>query len=132
MTLYTLLVTVRENLYKRMDFDSMLLVAELDKHIGKMGLTAPAAMPPSVPVPTSEAAAEAVMDDTEAMRRRIMQLIRELGPTTCDAVEVELTMKHQTASARIRDLVKQGLLVDSGLKGRTRSGCEAIRWVATR
>lgn len=41
---------------------------------------------------------------------------------TCDEVEDFLNMRHQTASARIRDLVLDGLVFDTEIRRKTRSG----------
>jgi len=42
--------------------------------------------------------------------------------STCDEAEEGLDMKHQTASARLRELVLKEFIVDSGMRRRTRSG----------
>jgi hypothetical protein len=47
---------------------------------------------------------------------------------TCDQLECMLDGKHQTVSASIRSLVKEGVLQDSGFKRKTRSGRSAICW----
>ncbi len=47
---------------------------------------------------------------------------------TCDELEYMLGGKHQTVSASIRSLVKEGVLQDSGFKRQTRSGRRAICW----
>jgi len=47
---------------------------------------------------------------------------------TCDQLECMLDSKHQTVSASIRSLVKDGVLQDSGFKRKTRSGRGAICW----
>jgi predicted transcriptional regulator len=47
---------------------------------------------------------------------------------TCDELEYKLGAKHQTVSAAIRSLVKEGVLQDSGFKRKTRSGRSAICW----
>lgn len=41
---------------------------------------------------------------------------------TCDEIEISLDMRHQTASARIRDLVLDNLIFDTHLRRKTRSG----------
>lgn len=51
---------------------------------------------------------------------------------TCDALETLLSMSHQTASARLRDLAMRGDILDSGKRRKTRTGRTAIVWqVAT-
>jgi len=47
---------------------------------------------------------------------------------TCDDVEVALGMKHQTASARIRELAQIGLIASRGVR-KTRSGRNATVWM---
>lgn len=44
---------------------------------------------------------------------------------TCDAMEAAMNLTHQTGSARVHDLEKEGRLVDTGNKGKTRSGRKA-------
>jgi hypothetical protein len=75
---------------------------------------------------TSHAAAVALAPRASAMR----QLIRSYVATqphgaTCDEVEVALSMRHQTASARIRELAQEGSLSDTGDRRPTRSGAAA-------
>tara|TARA_Y100000593_G_C4153904_1_gene258478 strand:- start:116 stop:547 length:432 start_codon:yes stop_codon:yes gene_type:complete len=50
--------------------------------------------------------------------------------TTDDAAEQKLDMKHTTYTARRGELVKMGLVKDSGERAKTRSGKNAVRWVA--
>lgn len=47
---------------------------------------------------------------------------------TCDEVENALELKHQTASARIRELAQMGLIAPRGVR-KTRSGRNATVWV---
>lgn len=81
---------------------------------------------------TSEAAAESIAGDVEALRAIVFSCICSAGERgrTCDAVERRLSMLHQTASARVRDLVLMGKIVDSGVRRRTRSGRKAVVWIA--
>ena len=48
---------------------------------------------------------------------------------TCDEIEEASGLKHQTASARIRELAQKGLIEDSGDRRPTRSGRNAVVWV---
>tara|TARA_Y100000034_G_C6891619_1_gene410285 strand:+ start:1276 stop:1596 length:321 start_codon:yes stop_codon:yes gene_type:complete len=50
---------------------------------------------------------------------------------TDDEIEVALDLRHQTASARRRELVQLGFVVDSGVRRPTRSGRKAKVWVTT-
>jgi len=54
---------------------------------------------------TSRDAAASIVDQVNGMCRDVLRAIREAeNGLTCDEVEQLLGMKHQTASARIRDL----------------------------
>ena len=77
---------------------------------------------------TSEAAGASV--DRLSLRDQVYALIlRRRTGLTDDDIEDELLMRHQTASARRRELVLQGKVVDSGRKRPTRSGRLATVWV---
>lgn len=79
---------------------------------------------------TSEAAAKSIKAQVPTMQRAVLDCIsRGRDGRTCDEVEVWLSMSHQTASARIRDLVKAGAIVDSGQRRPTRSGRKAAVYV---
>ncbi len=87
--------------------------------------------PPSVSTsPTSVAAAESVKPDAGRLRGLVLGAIRKAGVAglTCDECEVQLDMRHQTCSARFRELAKAGVIVDSGRKRETRSGRKAVVW----
>lgn len=71
---------------------------------------------------TSKAGAARTEPSAMAMRGTVEQYIRERGGATCDEVEVALGMRHQTASARIRELVLAERLIDTGDTRKTRSG----------
>lgn len=79
---------------------------------------------------TSRAAAEAIEPSAGSLRGMVLDLIRYRGNATDDEIESELDLRHQTASARRRELVLGGLIFDSGLRRKTRSGRNAIVWVA--
>lgn len=83
---------------------------------------------------TSRAAKESLDDTTiTSLRAAIFALVKEAGQNgvTCEEVEALLEMKHQTASARLRDLAKAGRITDSGMRRKTSSGRAAIVWVLT-
>jgi hypothetical protein len=71
---------------------------------------------------TSASAAASIEAHAGAMRWRVYRYVTERSGATCDEVEVALGMSHQTASARIRELVLGGWLVRSAVKRKTRSG----------
>jgi len=80
---------------------------------------------------TSQTAAESIERRAPIMKRAVLDCIaRGQGDgRTCDEVEAWLEMAHQTVSARIRDLVKSGTIVDSGQRRKTRSGRKATVYV---
>jgi predicted ArsR family transcriptional regulator len=80
---------------------------------------------------TSEEAAERIAESVAGLRRQILFLIYRDGPITCDAVEVLMRGRHQTISARIRELVQMGFVEDTGLRAETRSGRNARLYVVT-
>lgn len=89
-------------------------------------------MPPHVAQQTSLEAAQAIESDVSQLRETVFRYVKgeHLQGATCDEVEVELNMRHQTASARLRELVLTKRVVDSGMRRRTRSGRWAIVWGA--
>jgi hypothetical protein len=80
---------------------------------------------------TSKAAAESIEKDTNRLRKLVFEEIRDAGSCglTCDEVEARLDLRHQTASARVRELALAGQIIDSELKRKTRSGRAAVVWV---
>ena len=81
---------------------------------------------------TSRAAAESI--DAAVLRCRVYLSISDAGADgmTCDEVEAHLAMRHQTASARIRELVLKGYVRASEKCRRTRSGRAATVWEVIR
>lgn len=77
---------------------------------------------------TSRDAAQSV--DGKTLRAIVLAFIRGRNGATCDDVEASLGLRHQTASARIRELVLGGHLIDSGKTNTTRSGRKATVWRA--
>src|SRR5262249_7428356 len=84
---------------------------------------------------TSEAAA-ASLDDLALSRLRRMVLARIMAcgvhGATCDEIEVTERLRHQSASARVGELVLGGLIADCGRRRRTRSGRPARVYVMAR
>jgi len=81
---------------------------------------------------TSKAAADSVEAETPRLRGMVLDVILRARSTglTCDEAEVILGMRHQTISARFRELAKIGSIQDSGRRRPTRSGRRATVWVA--
>jgi site-specific DNA-methyltransferase (adenine-specific) len=77
---------------------------------------------------TSRAAADMIAEAAPQLRSRIFVEIQS-GGMTCDEIEERLGLRHQTASARVNELMTEGRIVDSGKRKETRSGAKAIVWV---
>jgi DNA-binding HxlR family transcriptional regulator len=68
-------------------------------------------MPTATEPQTSKAAANSVAQIAGSLRLKVLNHIRtKPNGATCDEVEQDLSMLHQTASARCRELVQMGLL----------------------
>lgn len=77
---------------------------------------------------TSKEAAVSIAETAGSLRETVRcEIIYHRG-ATCDEVEAALDLRHQTASARIRELFLQGKIYDSGQKRKTRSGRSAVVW----
>jgi len=83
---------------------------------------------------TSRAAADSFGDDDLSRQKRLIMGRFETKPDglTCDEIEVVLGFRHQTASARIRELVLTGFLLDTGRRRHTRSGRPARVYAVVR
>lgn len=81
---------------------------------------------------TSLQAAKDIGSSAEAVRASVLGAIRRAGSygMTDDEIERALDMKHQTASARRRELVIGGWIEPNGKRRPTRSGSPAQVWVA--
>ena len=78
---------------------------------------------------TSLAAHRSIRGSAESMRGQIVEFLRkqEAG-ATCDEIELQRDLRHQTASARVHERMKEGRIVSMGLRP-TRSGRSAHVWV---
>lgn len=79
---------------------------------------------------TSAAAAESIEPLLGRLAADVRAHVRAQGArgATCDEIEEGLGLRHQTASARVRELAQAGLLKDSGERRATRSGRKAAVW----
>jgi len=79
---------------------------------------------------TSESAAEQAAPFRMSLSNQVLAVIKRAGShgVTDDEVEVRLDLRHQTASARRRELVLAGVIKDSGNRRPTRSGRQATVW----
>jgi hypothetical protein len=72
--------------------------------------------------------AKAIALDSPNLRARVLKVIVDKGGATDEEIETVTGLKHQTASARRRELVIRGLVEDSGERRLTTSGRKAIVW----
>tara|TARA_R100000963_G_C4628251_1_gene93953 strand:+ start:754 stop:1062 length:309 start_codon:yes stop_codon:yes gene_type:complete len=79
---------------------------------------------------TSKEAYKSILPHLSDMKGRVLQAIRN-HPSTDDHLEIVLDMRHQSLSACRRQLVKDGLVEESGDYLPTRSGRKANVWVIT-
>lgn len=72
---------------------------------------------------TSKAAAEShAPASVSALKSLMLRFIAYSGGATCDEIEASLGLRHQTASARIKELKDTQKIRDTGTRRRTRSG----------
>jgi hypothetical protein len=82
---------------------------------------------------TSSAAADSLSDGVLGeLQLKVLEVIIACKGMTCDEVELNLGLRHQTASARINELVKAKYIEDSGERRDTSSGRKATVWKPTR
>ncbi|MDR7037365.1 putative transcriptional regulator [Methylobacterium sp. BE186] len=75
---------------------------------------------------TSERAADRIAGSVSHLRKVVLDAIeRASSGMTCDECEHVTGLRHQTCSARVRELVQLGLIKDSGARRPTRSGRNA-------
>jgi len=81
---------------------------------------------------TSKAAATSIEPVAGTVRAIVLAYIRGRGDygATCEEVECGAQLKHQTASARVRELAQAGLIADSNTMRTTSSGRFAVVWRA--
>lgn len=81
---------------------------------------------------TSKAAAEAIQPDAARLRSLVIDAFKEAGERglTSNEVELKLGLRQSTASARVREVVLLGNLVESGIR-KTASGRNAKVFVWT-
>ena len=78
----------------------------------------------------SERAAQEIAGTVDTLRRRVMSFIQLNGPSSDDEIQQALSINPSTQRPRRIELVKLGLVRDSGLQGKTRSGRACTLWVA--
>lgn len=80
---------------------------------------------------TSVAAGLSMVGRTGPIAKFIYGRIAFMEGCTCDEIEQDLGLSHQTASARINELMGLSLITDRGQRRPTRSGRKAIVWETT-
>ncbi len=85
-------------------------------------------IPPHVHVRTSYEAALGIKEDSATLREKVLNFLRLHGPATDEEMQRRIPMSPNTQRPRRRELVLKGLVVDSMLRRKTRSGCNAIVW----
>jgi len=78
---------------------------------------------------TSREAADSVEQHVSELCGRVLAVIGRSDGATCDEVEATLDLRHQTASARIREMFLAGKIRDGCERRLTRSGRRATVWV---
>ena len=81
------------------------------------------------PSETSRAAAESV-ENAGSIRESIYRYLLDHGLSTDEWIQKALKLNPSTERPRRIELVERGLVYDSGLRGRTKSGREAVLWNA--
>ena len=76
---------------------------------------------------TSAEAAKTLEAHLSQLEQTVFDLIAA-EPRTCEALELASGLSHQTVSARVRGLVLRDRVMDSGTRGRNRSGRRAVIW----
>lgn len=80
---------------------------------------------------TSYAAARSMDGPAASIRERVFQAIKAAGANGVTSDQLEATMgRHQTISARVRELSLLGRIMDTGRRRATRSGRKARVYVA--
>lgn len=77
---------------------------------------------------TSRAAYRAYLKNFGPNDRKIVNALRK-GPQTDQEVQTRTKLQQSTVSGNRRHLVQRGYVRDSEIKGKTRSGLPAIKWM---
>ena len=79
---------------------------------------------------TSERAAQEIAGSADSLRRLILREIQQYGPISDEQLQTYLQLNPSTERPRRIELVKLGLVRDSGQQGKTRSGRACTLWCA--
>ena len=80
---------------------------------------------------TSRSAAESIQPAAQSLRSQVLACVVDAGDAgrTCDEIEALLSGRHQTISARVRELSQRGFIKRNGNVRKTRSGRNAAVYV---
>ena len=86
---------------------------------------------PNVPQLSSDEAHKSIKKVRVKIQGTVLEAIRSAGAwgRTCDELEINLKLSHQTASARVNELMKAKTIVAKTERRITRSGRKASVWV---
>lgn len=89
--------------------------------------------PPANFRPTSQIAAEQIKPCAGTLRARVLSFIESTGQAGATDIEIQdaLSMEGNTERPRRGELLKIGLIRDSGRTRKTRSGRAAVVWEVT-
>ena len=62
--------------------------------------------------------------DKQKQSKLILEALERVGEATCEQIEYAASLSHQSCSARISELKRDGKIVKVGTR-KTRSGCSA-------
>jgi len=79
---------------------------------------------------TSERAAQEIAGSADSLRRQVLEFLQANGPACDEEIQVCLDMNPSTERPRRIELVKLGLVRDSGQQAKTRSGRACTLWCA--
>jgi predicted transcriptional regulator len=82
---------------------------------------------------TSKAAATEARSKTMLIRAQVLSYLRTRGSIGCTDEEMQelLGLPQNTQRPRRVELFQRGLIIDSGVRRKTKSGRTAVVWVAT-
>jgi len=81
--------------------------------------------------PTSRAAAKEIAGPARSLKSRVHEFIARRGDSGCTDEEIQIALEMNPSTQRPRrvDLVRDGVVEDSGRQRKTRSGRNATIWV---
>jgi len=81
---------------------------------------------------TSEEAADRIKDHVGRLQREVLAWLERMGDlgATCDEIETDLGLSHQTVSARLCELERKDWITKTTEKRQTRSGRRAFVYKA--